>query len=248
MSESLPQPPEWGSSGATGKAIGPGLLMDQFLPAYDFVVVHAHVVRAPTAQCYRLASELDLFRAPLVRSLLGIRGLPQRVVGALRGRGKTPGLVASRPTFRVKDMVGLGWIMLGETPGVEMVIGQVSRPWKAVAVSTDAPVAPDQFISFDRRGFAKIATSIRIDPYGNDSSILTLETRVAITDDESRLRFRRYWLLIGPFSSLIRRMALRLLAAEIHRTAPDQSNDGGAGSSETHKSHIPTAGTVRDNR
>ncbi len=57
MSESLPQPPEWGSSGATGKAIGPGLLMDQFLPAYDFVVVHAHVVRAPTAQCYRLASE-----------------------------------------------------------------------------------------------------------------------------------------------------------------------------------------------
>jgi len=117
-------------------------------------------------------------------------------------------------------MVGLGWIMLGETPGVEMAIGQVSRPWKAVAVSTDAPVAPDQFISFDRRGFAKIATSIRIDPYGNDSSILTMETRVGITDDESRRRFRRYWLVIGPFGSLIRRMALRLLATELRRGAP----------------------------
>ena len=108
MSEPLAQPPERSSTGATGKAIGPGLLMDQFLPIYDFAVVHADVVRAPPAQCYRVAGELDLFRAPLVRTLLGIRGLPQRVVGNLRGRGKTPGLVASRPTFRVKDMVGLG--------------------------------------------------------------------------------------------------------------------------------------------
>ena len=116
-------------------------------------------------------------------------------------------------------MVGLGWIMLGETPGVEMVLGQVSRPWKGVAVSTHVPTTPEQFMSFDEPGFAKIATSLRVDPYGSDSSILTMETRVAITDDESRRRFRRYWLLIGPFSSLIRRMALRLLAAEF-RKAP----------------------------
>jgi len=240
MSEPLAQPPERGSAGATGKAIGPGLLMDQFLPAYDFAVVHADVFRAPPAKCYRVASELDLFQAPMVRTLLGIRGLPQRVVGTLRGSRKTPGLVASQPTFRIKDMVGLGWIMLGETPGVEMVLGQVSRPWKAVAVSTDAPSAPEQFTSFDEPGFAKIATSLRIDPYGNDSSILTMETRVGITDDESRRRFRRYWLLIGPFSSLIRRMALRLLAAQI-QPASGQPNDGGAGSRETRKSQVPMA-------
>src|SRR5664279_670006 len=66
--------------------------------------------------------------------------------------------------------------------------------------------------------------------YGNDSSILTVETRVAITDDESRRRFRRYWLLIGPFSSLIRRMALRLLATEFRRSVPGRPDDGGVGS------------------
>ena len=59
-----------------------------------------------------------------------------------------------------------------------------------------------------------------MDPYGQDASILTVETRVALTDDESRRRFRRYWLVIGPFSSLIRRMALRLLASELGRAAP----------------------------
>jgi hypothetical protein len=204
--------------------------MDQFLPKYDFAVVHADVVRAPPAECYRVAGELDLFQAPLVRTLLGVRGLPQRVVGTLKGRGMTTALQASRPTFRVKDMVGLGWIQLGETPGVELVLGQVSRPWKAVAVSADAPITPEQFTSFDEPGFAKIATSLRIDPYGNDSSILTMETRVAITDDESRRRFRRYWLLIGPFSFLIRRMALRLLATEFRRSAPGRPNNGGVGS------------------
>jgi hypothetical protein len=40
---------------------------------------------------------------------------------------------------------------------------------------------------------------------------------VALTDDQSRRRFRRYWLLIGPFSALIRRTALRLFAAELGR-------------------------------
>jgi hypothetical protein len=76
---------------------------------------------------------------------------------------------------------------------------------------------PEQFTSFDAPGFAKIAAGLRVDPYGTDSSIVTIETRVALTDDDSRRRFRRYWLLIGPFSSVIRRLALRLLAAELGR-------------------------------
>lgn len=69
-----------------------------------------------------------------------------------------------------------------------------------------------------------------MDPYGNDSSILTVETRVAATDAMSRRRFRRYWLLIGPASSLIRRMALRLLATELRRSASSAAHDDAAGS------------------
>jgi hypothetical protein len=230
MSATPAQPPEQSSAGAAGKAGDSGLLMDRFLPRYDFAVVHADVLRAPPVRCYGAASELDLFQAPLVRTLLGIRGLPQRVVGTLRGRVETTTLEASRRTFRFRDMVGLGWILLCDAPGVEMVLGQVSRPWKAVAASADAPTTPEQFTSFDEPGFAKIAASLRIDPYGKDSSILTIETRVAITDDESRRRFRRYWLLIGPFSSLIRRMALRQLATELRQSAPGRPNDGEVGS------------------
>ena len=141
-------------------------------------------------------------------------------------------------------MVDVGWILLGETPGVEVVLGQVSRPWKGVATSAHAPTTADQFTSFGEPGFAKIATSLRIDPYGNDSSILTMETRVALTDDESRRRFRRYWLVIGPFSSLIRRMALRLLVIELRRSAPGTTNDGGVGPRDTQASAGPRPWTV----
>lgn len=220
MSAPTPQPSGESSAGAAGRGADSQLLMDRFLPRFDLAVVHADVFRALPAECYQAANEMDLFQAPLVRTLLGIRGLPRRVVGTLRARGQSATLGASPRTFRLKDMVALGWILLGETPGVQLVLGQVSHPWKAVADSIDAPTTPEQFTSFDEPGFAKIATSLKIDPYGQDASILTMETRVALTDDESRRRFRRYWLLVGPFSSLIRRMALRLLATELRRAAP----------------------------
>ena len=202
------------------------LLIDQFLPRYDLAVVHAHVFRVPADECYRAAGELDLFRAPFIRILLDVRGLPQRVASALRGPAgdsTTPG--QSRATFRVKDLVGLGWTQLGEIPGSQLVLGQVSRPWKPVATSTGSPVSPEQFMTLDRPGFAKIAASLRVDPYGSGSSILTMETRVALIDDESRRRFRRYWLLVAPFSELIRRMAMRLLAADLRRPIPSRPSE-----------------------
>src|SRR6478609_4315098 len=135
MSAATPQPSGESFAGATGRAADSQLLMDRFLPRFDLAVVHADVFRALPAECYQAANEMDLFQAPLVRTLLGIRGLPQRMVGTLRARGQTSTLGASPRTFRLKDMVALGWILLDETPGVQLVLGQVNHPWKAVADS-----------------------------------------------------------------------------------------------------------------
>ena len=220
MNASGRQPPERRAAAATEGTLRPQLLLDHLLPSYDVAVAHAQVFRVPPAECFRAASEVDLFQAPLVRALLELRGLPQRLAGILsRGGGAAPP-EPSRATFRLKDMVGLGWTLLGETAGSEMVLGQVSRPWEATATSADSLMTPERFVAFDRPGFAKIATSLRVDPYGNRFCILTMETRVAVTDDASRLRFRRYWLLVGPFSDLIRRTTIRRLAADLRRPTP----------------------------
>jgi hypothetical protein len=240
MSVPSEQPPRQVHAGVVASQ----LLIDQFLPGFDLSVVHSDVLRAPAAECFAAARELDLFQAPLVRLLLGVRALPQRAAGAMRGRRTATAPQASRCTFRLQDMVDLGWILLGETPDVEMVLGQVSRPWKPVAAAAGAPTTPGQFTKFHEPGFAKIATSLRIDPYGNDSSILTVETRVAITDDESRRRFSRYWVLVGPFSSLIRRMALRLLA----NSFDDRRRAGRMTPKRTAWSSGPAAGVRRNVR
>jgi len=57
--------------------------------------------------------------------------------------------------------------------------------------------------------------STRVDPYGDRSAIVTMETRVRCTDQNSRRRFRRYWLLVGPFSHLLRKTALRVYAKKL---------------------------------
>ena len=57
--DALPAPqPEVPAVPAAGAAQGPQLLIDQFLPRYDFAVVHAQVFRVPPGVCLRAASNL----------------------------------------------------------------------------------------------------------------------------------------------------------------------------------------------
>ena len=192
------------------------LLIDQVLPRSDLAVAHAGVFPVRPEVCYRAACGMDLFQVPLVRTLIGLRGLPQRLAGALTGH-HTPAAPARRRLRLADDLTGLGFVRLGERPGVELLWGQVSRPWKPLSASTRRPRTPEEFAGFDQPGFAKIAFSLSVDARGDGASTLTFETRVALTDQESRRRFRRYWRLIGPFSALIRRTALRQVAAELRR-------------------------------
>ena len=228
MSRKLTQTPEAAPAAARETPRDPILLIDRFLPRYDFAVVHADVFRAPPEACYRLARGLDLLRDPVIRTLLGLRSLPERLLGRLPGHRAAAGEGAPPPTFRLDDMVGppIGWILLGEEPNVEIVLGQIGRPWKPVGASEGPPVAPAEFASFDRPGFAKIAFSLMVQPYGVASSILTMETRVVLTDPGSLRRFARYWRLVEPSVRLIDRMTLRLLAAELRRSTPTGTSTG----------------------
>ena len=61
------------------------LLIDQALPRSDLAVAHAGVFPVPPQVCYQTALRLDLFQAPLIRTLIDLRGLPQRLADALTG-------------------------------------------------------------------------------------------------------------------------------------------------------------------
>ncbi|MDD7942989.1 SRPBCC family protein, partial [Actinomycetospora lutea] len=83
--------------------------------------------------------------------------------------------------------------------------------------------SPGDFAAFAAPGYVKIVLSVRAVPQGPDAAVLTVETRVAATDAASARRFRRYWRAIGPFSELIRRIALGMLTRELD---PPARNSG----------------------
>ena len=57
----------------------------------------------------------------------------------------------------------------------------------------------------------EIAFDLRAEPHP-DGSLLTTETRVHALTPRARRLFRAYWLVVGPFSALIRRRWLKAIA------------------------------------
>ncbi len=80
----------------------------------------------------------------------------------------------------------------------------IGQPWK---LRGGERRRGSDFRRFGEPGFAKMAFNFRL-----DGKTLSTETRVLLTDERSRRVFRRYWLVIRPFSGLIRRVWLRAIA------------------------------------
>jgi hypothetical protein len=144
----------------------------------------------------------------MVRALLVLRAFPGRLMSRL-GRGAAP----VPPPFTLADMPRAGWTPLAEGQE-EVAFGTLTHPWK---IGSEAPLSVDRelFAALSARGYAKVAFSIRADPYGPCRTQVTTETRVATTDTNSRRRFAAYWVVVGPLSALIRRLALRRIATYI---------------------------------
>lgn len=182
-------------------------LLDRFLPQYDIVERHQIHVEAPAAVVYAAARDLDLRESIVARAIFDTRAI---VLGADRTAQSSRGLV--------EEMLRLGWGVLAETRGREVVMGAICRPWEANV--TFQPLAPDVFASFSEPGYVKIAWTLRADPQpdGSSSRFLT-ETRAIGTDPAARRRFRAYWSFVSPGVALIRRLSLRPVKRDAERRA-----------------------------
>lgn len=186
------------------------MLIDLYLPRYDETEVQEVSVNAPPDVTYSAIRETDL-RDPLIGSLFAIRELPRRFAQRLRGEVPTP----APATFNDLAAPEMGWIRLGEVPGVEFVVGAVGRFWQRDYGWHN--VVPEQFVNFDEPGYAKLALSFRVQPASDGGSILRYEARTAGTDDLARARFRRYWRVIHPGVAIVMRRALKRIRAEAER-------------------------------
>jgi hypothetical protein len=166
------------------------MLIDEFLPHYDVKARYQIDVHAPISAVYSSARFLDMRNFGIIRWLFRLRGLPQ-------------------DDLALDGMLKWGFVLLADKPSQELVFGLIGRFW------TPSPqierINANAFIAFDQPGFAKAVGNMAFFVQGDGSVRVTTETRVHCIDHASRRCFRLYWLLISPFSGIIRKEWLRLI-------------------------------------
>ena len=190
-----------------GHARGPAgdetdALLDDFMPEYEVAERHHVGVSAPAEITLSAAEETDLQRSAVIRAIFYTRA---SVLGADTDQ-------VSRPRGLLAQMTSLGWGVLAEKPGREVVVGAVTQPWMPNVVFRALP--PDHFKAFCEPGYVKIVWTLRADPVSPRESIFRTETRVTTTDLTARARFRWYWARFSAGIVLIRRAALTLMKAD----------------------------------
>lgn len=166
-----------------------------FLPTHHFRERHETLVAAPADVVRRAAEEWCPDESWLWRALLVLRGLG-RPSGTLRQWAESA-----------------GFLCLADTDE-EIVFGQIGRFWSVR--EREALVSPrtvEEFQRFDDQRSAVAVVNVRWEELEPRLVRLSTETRVRALGPQARRRMRVYWLLIRPFSGLLRRSMLRGMKA-----------------------------------
>ena len=180
--------------------------LEEFMPSYEVAERHHVRVLAAADFTMRAAAALSLRDSAIVSAIFKAREI---VLGAEPG--------APRPAGLLDETRALGWRVLHEEPGREIVMGAVTQPWQANVVFRG--LSPEAFKAFDEPGYVKIAWTLRAEPIAAAESIFRTETRVVATDPDARSRFRGYWARFSPGIVLIRHMMLRQVRRDAERLA-----------------------------
>jgi hypothetical protein len=180
------------------------------MPEYEIAERHFVRVSAPADVTLAAAAEADMQGALLARAIFRTRAL------LLRSGAED----VTRPKGLIAETTSLGWVVLADIPGREMVLGAVTQPWKGQVVFRGVPAG--EYLAFREPGYVKIAWTLRADPIGASASVFRSETRATTTDAAARAKFRWYWARFSPGIVLIRWMLLPAVKADAERRAAER--------------------------
>jgi hypothetical protein len=180
-------------------------LLDRFVPRPDKGERHEITIHAPAEFVMDVARNFDMQSIPMVRAIFWLRAKMLRA-----------GMPAARPPAGlVPEMLALGWGCLAEEPGSFFVAGAACQPWRADVVFS--PLAPEQFAGYAEPDQVKIAWTLEAEALGPALCRFSTETRAVATDNQARIKFRRYWAVFGIGIVMIRRLILPALRREAER-------------------------------
>ncbi len=185
------------------------MLLDKYLPKYDFTEVHTIKVKAAPEVAYRAIKDTTLEElSSIVQMLFWLRELPEKMVG----RNTRP-MTSKGPMLG--DLEKNGFTMIQEQPPREdvfglIVPGKIGRVWDKTSGYGSQVANAEEFLAFKDPRYLLVVANLMV----KDSDIpgivtVYTESRTMALSVKARKNFRPYWAFIRPWSGLIRRMMLR---------------------------------------
>jgi hypothetical protein len=187
--------------------------LDQYLPHFDAVLRHGAVIPASPDDAYAWLERFDFAQecAEVGRAVAEMRAVPRGVAAVARQAERLP----PRARFLLDDAVQNGFVLLTERPGRHVVLGAVGKLWqpRIELLQLDR----DAFAAFHEAKYVKAVIGFLVVPYGEDRTLLKIESRFLATDPSARAHFRRSWHADEPFITFLMRrvvLALKKIAKE----------------------------------
>ncbi len=180
------------------------MLLDSFVPDFQFREVHAIVIDAPPSRILAVVKSLRPSDVPLVGVLMALRSVPAFL---FEGKRYAPNN-SDEPL--IHQIVGSGFLILGEEPDRELTLGTIGQFWKPAGNLCRDIATPSQFQNFQEKGWAKAGWNFLVERTQNKTR-LTTETRIIALGAGAKRKFGFYWLIIRGGSGLIRRAILRAI-------------------------------------
>jgi hypothetical protein len=184
------------------------------MPDYDIIEEHNVQVAAPADVTFSAACEMDLMKSPVVRAIFKAR---EKVMGSAQAETR-------KVSSFLEETKAIGWEVLAEIPGREIVLGATTQPWMPNPVFR--PIPTDAFPAFNEPDQVKIVWTLRADPLTETESVFRTQTRAIATDRSARRKFRLYWSFFSPGINLIRRMSLGVVKSEAERRVRGNADTG----------------------
>ncbi|HEX8368473.1 MAG TPA: hypothetical protein VF604_08025 [Pyrinomonadaceae bacterium] len=182
------------------------MLIDEFLPIYDFDEKHEINVRASAEKVCAALNSFDYNESAVIRRLFWLRGLASENAGG-----------ASSESCNLRDMTKSDFVVLGEKPNEEILFGLAGKFW---TLKGDLQkLKAEEFFAFAKEGYAKAAWNFTLSETDEMRTCLKTETRVRCLGAASHESFRFYWMFVKPFSGWIRREMLRLVKQKAEAAA-----------------------------
>lgn len=176
------------------------MLIDSFAPNPDASEVHSVAISASRQTVYRALWTADLGGSPLIKFLLALRSMPAFIGNPCRMRPRNQPIT-------LQTIIDSDFGLLAEKPDEEIVLGVTGRFWRPAG-----NLSPFNRVDFDQpvpAGLARAAWNFTVSEASSGQTVLRTETRVTCGDDASRRKFLAYWLIVRPFSGLIRLIMLK---------------------------------------